>query len=47
MRELGAKFGIDPHSKKLIEQLCMVIEKHVTLQPVALSIRKALGEFIM
>ena len=47
MRELGARFGVDPHSKELMDQLCMVIEEHVTLQPVALSIRKALGGLIM
>ena len=47
MRELGARFGVDPHSKELMEQLCTVIEQYATLQPVALSIRKALGELIM
>ena len=47
MRELGARFGVDPRSKELMEQLCMVIEQYVALQPVALSIRKALGELIM
>ena len=47
MRELGARFGVDPHSKELMEQLCTVIEQYVTLQPVALSIRKAFGELVM
>ena len=46
VNELESLFDNDSRIE-LMEQFCGVIEQFVALQPVALSIRKALGELIM
>ena len=47
MAELLARFNTDPNPEMVMEQLCEVMGHYPTLQSVAMSIKRALGKFML